>query len=203
MRLAPSSDGPSSLQADPAPTEVPDVSPVAVEFEELPIAATSSLNGSTLFGGSTSEHSRRRAPSHLYEAARLSRQGTIETFKSTSPDRLAGLLADCVAVEGPVHVERAMRVAAESFGIQRVGHLIRQALLEALASPAATLRVERRGEFLWPREPRPLRVRGADVEGWVRPIREVAPEEIALAAETILDEAFSLHRDDLVVATAR
>lgn len=138
-----------------------------------------------------------------YCAARLPHQGTIDTFKSAGPEYLAELLGSCVATEGPVHVDRAMRVVAESFGIARVGGLIRGTLLGALEHPAAATRIERRGEFLWPTSDVRLAVRGPDPQGAVRPIREVPPEEIGLAVEAVLDDAFSLNRDDLVVAAAR
>lgn len=153
--------------------------------------------------GAVRERSQRQAPTQEYVAVRLPSQGTLETFKRTPYTYLAGLLAQCVAVEGPAHIDRAMRVVAESFGIHRVGRQIRDTLLGALEYPAAADHVERRGEFLWPRPSRPVHVRGAAADGWVRPIREIPPEEMALAAEIILNEAFALHRDDLVVAAAR
>jgi hypothetical protein len=174
-----------------------------VALDKLLDAVDHRLDAQARTSPSSSGTNVRSTATRLYEAARLPNQGTIDTFKTTRPARLAYLIAECVAIEGPVHLDRVMRLVAESFGIHRVGHLISRSLRAALAYAPATTSVERRGDFLWPREPRALAVRGPDAIGWVRPVREVPLEEIALAAQNVLEVAFALHRDDLIIATAR
>jgi hypothetical protein len=46
-------------------------------------------------------------------------------------------------------------------------------------------------------------VRGAAADGWVRPIAQVAPEEVAEAILKVLRTAFSIGRNQLTVEAAR
>ena len=46
-------------------------------------------------------------------------------------------------------------------------------------------------------------IRALDARGEIRPVQEVAIEEIQAAALAILDMQFSLSREDLIVAIAR
>jgi hypothetical protein len=117
--------------------------------------------------------------------------------------RLAELVRAVVAVEGPVHEDRVMRLVARAYDIARVGSNVRQRLEAAIQRASRDGTVTRRGDFLWPPDLTTPVVRSLDATGAVRPIREVPPEEIAAALTAYLTHAFAISRDDLVAGVAR
>jgi very-short-patch-repair endonuclease len=139
----------------------------------------------------------------VYERVALPRGGGAQHFLDAPAGHLAGLIKRCVEVEGPVHVDRAFRAVAASYGYGRVGGQIRGRLQAAVRSLERAGEAQVRGDFLWPTGLATPPVRAADADGNVRPIDEVAPEEIAAAATAVLRAAFSINRGDLVVAVAR
>jgi hypothetical protein len=138
-----------------------------------------------------------------YIPVNLPSHGGLSDFQLASIGQLADLVLDCVTVEGPVHQDRVFRTIAASFGIARVGSQVQSKLESALDRAQKKHPVVRRGEFLWLRTMSQPPVRSADDLGKVRPIREVAPEEIAAAVHAFLLLVFSINRDDLITAVAR
>lgn len=143
------------------------------------------------------------ASAEPYERVHLPRQGYQEEFRSASRFVIGALVRQCVEVEGPVHEDRVMQTIATSYGIARVGHLVRAHLEHAIRQAEATYGVRRCGAFLWVSGMERPRVRGAAMDGFVRPINEIAPEEIGEAVLTVLRSAFSIGRSELVVEAAR
>ena len=140
-------------------------------------------------------------PAHAartYDRVHLPRQGYQDNFRSAASSRIAPLVNQCVEVESPVHQDRVMQLVAATFGIARVGRLVREQLEQAIRLAG----VQRRGEFLWRNDMDTPPVRGGALDGWVRSIDEVAPEEIAEASLCILRSAFSIGRSELIVEAA-
>lgn len=183
-----------------------DGSDAGIVVEELPASESLVVSGSAN-GTMTSAAEPSAATSGViaqpYRSATFPLQGSLDTFRSTSPVELAPLVRWCVRIESPVHEDRVMRTIAASFGIEKLGKQIRQRLLSAIDVAAEAGEIERRGEFLWTRGMGAAIVRAADPDGQVRPIREVPPEEIADAATRALEALFAINRDALVAAVAR
>jgi hypothetical protein len=104
-----------------------------------------------------------------------------------------------IKAEGPVHVDRLVRLAAGAFGLGRVTESRRAALLAVL--PPAALD----GDWLWPA--------GLDRDSWTgfrrqaasadRPLEHVAPEEIGNAMAALCRAGGGADREDLLTQTAQ
>jgi very-short-patch-repair endonuclease len=117
-------------------------------------------------------------------------------------ERLAGWVVQVVEVEGPVHIEDAIRRITDAAGIGRIGSRIRAALEAAIVRASLGGSIEQRGPFLWSTgmsEP-PLRDRSA-IEG--RALPNVAPEEIAVAIRTAIANAYGIQQSEVAAAACR
>jgi hypothetical protein len=104
-----------------------------------------------------------------------------------------------IKAEGPVHVDRLVRLAAGAFGLGRVTESRRAALLAVLPPSAGD------GDWLWPA--------GVDRESWTgfrrqaasadRPLEHVAPEEIGNAMAALCRAGTGLPRDELLTRAAQ
>lgn len=116
---------------------------------------------------------------------------------------LVDLAVYCTQVEGPVHVERVVRVMADAFSVHRVSKRTRPFFERAIDAAVARSLVKRQGAFLWsPNMDRPV-ARAADEQGEVRRIQEVAPEEIQEAVLEVLRVGFAMADEDLTITVAR
>ncbi|MCC6626894.1 MAG: DUF3320 domain-containing protein [Chloroflexi bacterium] len=138
-----------------------------------------------------------------YIVATLGQSGDSTVFRTAPIATLAQRVQAVATVEGPVHEDRVMSVVAASYGIKRVGRQVRDRVAAAIARAARDGLVDRRGAFLWPPGLTTPVVRAADAAGVVRPIGEVASEEIAAGVTAYLTHAFALSRADLVTGVAR
>jgi hypothetical protein len=103
-----------------------------------------------------------------------------------------------IKAEGPVHVDRLVRLAAGAFGLGRVTESRRAALLGVLPPSAVE------GDWLWPA--------GVDRETWTgfrrqtassdRPLEHVAPEEIGNAMAALCRAGAGVDREELLTAAA-
>jgi len=124
-------------------------------------------------------------------------------FETATREILYTLVLRCVEAEGPVHEDRVARAVASVYGIGRVSARMRDRIRGGIRLAAGSGRVTRRGDFLWPTGVADPPIRAADAEGNVRPIREVAPEELASAIVSLLKTAFAMSRYDLTSTVAR
>jgi very-short-patch-repair endonuclease len=146
-----------------------------------------------------------RVRGKTYQNAPQDRRGTREDFYAASIRDLAALIVECVNIEGPVHRDRAIRSVTARYGIARTGQRIQDTMNNVIRFADRNRHIRIREDFLWPIAMTLAgpQVRSADSDGVVRPIREVAPEEIGVAVVRILHIAFSISRADLVVSVAR
>jgi hypothetical protein len=103
-----------------------------------------------------------------------------------------------IKAEGPVHVDRLVRLAAGAFGLARVTESRRAALLAVLPDGALD------GDWLWPA--------GLDRATWTgfrrqaasadRPLEHVAPEEIGNAMAALCRGGAGVERGELLTRTA-
>jgi len=138
-----------------------------------------------------------------YRPVKLVRQGIPERLEQDSRRRLPDLVTQCVTEEGPVHVDRVLRAIALSYGIHRVGPNVRATIMNAVEVAAAKKLVRIEGAFLWPAAMTSPPVRGYLPSGKVRPVGQIAPEELARAVTMVLTQSFAMSHADLIVAAAR
>ena len=108
------------------------------------------------------------------------------------------VLTTGIKAEGPVHVDRLVRLAAGAFGLGRVTESRRAALLAVLPPTALD------GDWLWPAT--------VDRESWTgfrrqaasadRPLEHVAPEEIGNAMVALCRAGMGMEREELLTQTA-
>jgi hypothetical protein len=103
-----------------------------------------------------------------------------------------------VKAEGPIHVDRLLKLTAAAFGLNRVVESRKDALLSVLPPSAVD------GDYLWPD--------GVDRTSWTgfrrqasstdRPLDHVPPEEIGNAMAALCRASFGMQRDELLTAAA-
>lgn len=116
-----------------------------------------------------------------------------------SAEEVARWIRDVVQVESPVHVEEALARVVNAAGVRRIGSRIEPVLMAGLAQAERTQLVLRRGAFLWTpgmTEP-PVRNRSA-LDSGERKLELVAPEEIQAAIQRVVQQTFSIQRDDVL-----
>jgi hypothetical protein len=113
-------------------------------------------------------------------------------------------VADVVDVEGPVHVSEVMRRVVDAAGVKRLGSRIQSALEQAIATAVEQARCRRAGDFLWPVDRAEPVVRDrSELPAASRALELIAPEEVALAIETVVQGAFGMEPDAIPAAAAR
>jgi hypothetical protein len=124
------------------------------------------------------------------------------------PSAVARRLHEVVTTCGPIHRDAAGRLVIASWGMQQLGRRIREQLQEAVRRLPKTSRPVERGDWLWPATLDPegwrgIRVPGED-EGGKRPAEQIPPEELANAAEWVLERAVGpVAREELLRETGR
>jgi len=142
-----------------------------------------------------------------YPRLEAKRLGDSESFYS-EPNAVARRLQEVVASCGPIHSEAAGRLVIASWGLHQLGRRIREQLQEAIRQLPNASQPVARGEWLWPAELDPTSWRGIRVPGGTgdgrRPAEQIPPEEIANAAEWVLERAVGpVDRDELLRETGR
>lgn len=142
-----------------------------------------------------------------YREARLPSQSPPESLYDywTARTVVPSLVASCVQVESPVHVDRVIGALAGCWGFQRAGNRIAEVVNLGIAIAETQKKVVRRGDFLcrpdMTFEQVPVRRPGAGQRP--RPIDWVALDELEKAVLFVVEESFSLPLDGLVAETSR
>jgi hypothetical protein len=127
---------------------------------------------------------------------------TAEEFYTDSVERLAAVIAEVVAAEGPIHQDELTRRTAAAWGLARVGAKIAQRIGRCTSMCVNRKQIVQQGEFLWPKGMAEPSVRRRDDDS-VRDIDLICPQEIALACRLALKAQFGMGRADLVAQAAR
>jgi len=108
------------------------------------------------------------------------------------------VLANGIKAEGPIHVDRLVRLTAAAFGLNRVTEARKTAILSVLPPSALA------DEWLWPE--------GSDRAGYdvfrrqasstERPLEHVPPEEIGNAMTALCRAAAGMEREELLTQAA-
>ncbi|MGV3505262.1 MAG: DUF3320 domain-containing protein [Adhaeribacter sp.] len=137
-----------------------------------------------------------------YELARPRVHTGNRELHEVPTDQLLSWVEEVVRVESPVHEEEVICRLAEAAGVPRIGPRLRGALEKALALGVHRGALRQQKSMYWTasmQQP-PLRDRSQLPD---RNIALVAPEEVALAIEKVVGQAFGMAREEVAAAVAR
>ena len=128
-----------------------------------------------------------------YELARLDGDPSLGDLHDAPADRLASLVVKVVQAESPVHVDEVFGRITEAAAVKRVSPQLRSALESACDRAIQRGALQRRGEFLWRNAmPTPLLRDRRELLASSRKTEFIAPEELALAIERVVADAFGM-----------
>jgi hypothetical protein len=145
------------------------------------------------------------AQSEEYLATELNIHGVIRQTYDLHEVPLITLIewvVQIVITEEPVHIEVVMQRIGEAYEVSRLGRRIRASIENAINYATKYSQIKRQGNFLWYKEigkPKGVRNR-AQLPNALRKLELIAPEEIALAAEGTVKNAFGIQRDEIPAA---
>jgi very-short-patch-repair endonuclease len=124
---------------------------------------------------------------------------THHDLHEVAPGQMAEWIRRVVDAESPVHIDLVARRITDAIGVKRIGHRIRTAIEDGVAHAARAGAIQRRSDFLWKSgmTKAPVVRSHANVLGFTRKIDQIAPEEIKLAIETVVQEALGIQREDI------
>jgi hypothetical protein len=122
----------------------------------------------------------------------------------TPARRVGQWVKDVVSVESPVHKEVVARRIVKAAGVSRLGNRIRQTIQAGIAFAQREGWVEAEGDVLFRpnQDAIPVRDRG-NIDGVAYDIDRVPSQEIAAAAEHIVEVSYGINREDLVPEVGR
>jgi very-short-patch-repair endonuclease len=140
----------------------------------------------------------------MYECAQIHLNLGNTDLHLMDRNQLAGLLADVVKVESPVHCTEAARRVLSGAGVQRLGNRIQEAFEEAMNKGLARKLFMRRTDFLWSldMELAPVRDRSA-LPSASRKLELIAPEEIRRAILIVVMDACGIVPEEVPNAVCR
>ena len=139
-----------------------------------------------------------------YKFSKLTIKLKGREFHEIDPKTSAEWVTQVVRDEGPVVTGEVVRRVLEAAGKSRLGPRIQATVEEALTRSIRQGTIEVRGDFLWPSglQTPPLRYRG-NLPSASRKLDLVAPEELALAVERVVVDAFGMEPDAIAAAAGR
>lgn len=117
-----------------------------------------------------------------------------------------GLFEDISAIvnqEAPIHFQLLCNRICEIYVLNKAGARIMEIIKRVLKDPAYRKYFVNRGDFIYPLSNRKIKPRTTHSAEKPRPIEWVAIEELAAAAEWLLEIEFGIPRDALIRETAR
>lgn len=113
------------------------------------------------------------------------------------------MLIEVVEAEAPIHIDVAARRVSGAWGLSRVGHVVKKAVVDAAKTASRRGRLVLRHDFLYMPCPSAIPVRRMPVGASPRKAAHISPEEIAMAARLVLKDHLRLTYEDLIIGTAR
>ncbi|SNC77177.1 AAA domain-containing protein [Hymenobacter gelipurpurascens] len=139
-----------------------------------------------------------------YQMAQLPAAVGHRELHQHSLGQLANWLTSVVRIESPVHLEEATRRLALASGASQVGARIRKSVQDAALLAQNLRHLRRQGDFLWENtmQQPPLRDR-SNLPTISRKLPFVAPEELARALRTVVEQSFAIPREAVFLPTVR
>ncbi|MCR8560073.1 DUF3320 domain-containing protein [Mucilaginibacter sp. BJC16-A38] len=118
--------------------------------------------------------------------------------------KLAGWITDVVKTEGPVHLEEMTRRMADAARIGKVNSRVKYTITQATQYALDQRMIKAKGDFLWPAdiEQPTLRDRSA-LPSTSKKLEYIAPEEIDLAIQKVVEEAIGIQPEAAVSFIAK
>jgi hypothetical protein len=139
-----------------------------------------------------------------YVEAVLVRPADAMALHDTAIDILAGLIAQMVTVEGPVHVDEIVVRLRNAWGLKRTGTRIEAAIEQAIMAGIASKALINHGNFvLTPMTQITVRDRSAVQSDGLRKPDMLPPDEIDAAVLGTVQRNFGGSADEIVQAVAR
>lgn len=118
--------------------------------------------------------------------------------------KLAGWMEEVVKVESPVHFDEVARRMVEAAGVSKVGSRIRDCLMQAMTHLKSAKRIKIKDGFLWLVEmEKPIIRNRVNLANSARKIKLIAPEEISLAIEKVVQDSIAIQQDDLAILVGK
>ncbi|TGE05530.1 DUF3320 domain-containing protein [Hymenobacter fodinae] len=139
-----------------------------------------------------------------YQVAQLPAAVGHRELHQHSLGQLANWLTQIVRIESPIHLDEATRRLAQASGAAQVGARMRKTGRDAALLAANLRHLRQQGNFLWDitmQQP-PLRDRSS-LPAISRKLAFVAPEELARALRTVVEQSFALPREAVFLPSVR
>jgi superfamily I DNA and/or RNA helicase/very-short-patch-repair endonuclease len=118
--------------------------------------------------------------------------------------KLAGWMEEVVKVESPVHFDEVARRMVEAAGASKVGSRIRDCLRQAMNHLKNSKRIKIKKEFLWLVDMEKPTIRNRiNLSNSARKMKFIAPEEIALALEKVVQDSIAIQQSDAATWAAK
>ena len=137
-----------------------------------------------------------------YQAANLRLRGPAAEFHVVPLGRVVSALEKVIAVEGPIHVDQAVRRVGVAWGITRTTSKVIERFEEALARLESQGKAARHGDFVSAAGQEAVAVR-RPADGVQRSIEEIAPSELSACVLLVVDAYLGIARDSLVKEVSR
>jgi hypothetical protein len=118
--------------------------------------------------------------------------------------RLANWIHQVVEVESPIHIEDVTRRIIEAYGVKRIGSRIRRTMKQAVYQAKQLGYIKLSGEFLWKVGMVNLEVVRSHgrLPDYTRKIDRIAPEEIMLAVELVVERSHGMQKEEISQAVS-
>ncbi len=139
-----------------------------------------------------------------YEYAILPKEIAYQEFHLHPIGKIARWIAEVVKKEGPVHIDEVARRICETGGIARIGNRIKDALNYATQAAIRSGSIKKKDDFLWDIEMKTPVVRDrSNLPSNARKVTYIAPEEILIALEMIVQDSIAIRPLDAVPFVVR
>jgi very-short-patch-repair endonuclease len=139
-----------------------------------------------------------------YQLAVLPASIAAQEIHRHSVGRLANWVEQVVEIESPVHFEEVARRIVEAAGVTRIGPRIKEHIKLAAKFAVGNGHIVQKGEFLWVAGMQQPTLRDrSDLPAASRKLKYIAPEELQLAVEKVVQDAVAISPEAAVPFVAR
>mgnify|MGYP002478974089 CR=1 FL=1 len=139
-----------------------------------------------------------------YQCATLRINTLGYEFHKIPTHQIASWVLEVVKVESPVHIHEVLKRICEAAGIKRVGNRIQEAIQKACRSLARTGKVVIKEDFLWLEGMNHPNIRDrSNLPASSKKLELVSTEEIRVAIEKVISDAFGMKEDDIAPSVCR
>lgn len=139
-----------------------------------------------------------------YQLAVLSSSIASQEIHRHSVGKLAKWVEQVVEIESPVHFEEVARRIVEAAGVTRIGPRIKEHIKLAAKFALGNGRIVHKGEFLWlATMQQPVLRDRSELPPVSRKLKYIAPEEIRMAVERVVQDAVAISPEAAVPFIAR